>query len=464
MSGASPAAWYALGVPLRARISAIAAAVTLLAAPSALANGRIPASSYIAFSPSDPSFVVARTTFGLLVSKDGGQSWDWVCEPSIGYSGPEDPAIAIFQSNTVVATLAEGLVQTTDRGCSFGFAAAPVPQKFFIDVAVRKTDAKVGYALLSAYANAQDDAGGLLFTTQVWGTGDDGRSWKQAGPDLDPTILGETIDVAESNPARLYVSSIRGSGDAVVASLFVSDDTGATWQERKIPLGKDERAGFIAAVDPKNADRVYVRTTASADLPARLLVTSDAGKTWETKYTSQGAILGFALSDDGQKVWLGGPKDGLQAASTSDFAFTKRSPIQVQCLAIGPDKKLWACSNESTGFTLGQSPDEGTTFTSRLHLHEVRGPLACASGSTAEKCPPLWPGQSAALGVGGGADGGAGGDAAAKPPGSSGGGGGGDDCNCSTPGSGGTSALALLGAAVASVLLGVRRARRARRS
>ncbi|MBL8611182.1 MAG: hypothetical protein JNL38_27815 [Myxococcales bacterium] len=442
------------------RLAAAAFAACLLAAPAASANGRIPASSYIAFSPSDPSFVVARVTFGMLVSRDAGQSWDWVCEQSIGYNGPEDPAIAIFQSNTVVATLASGLVQSPDRGCNFAFAPAPIPQKFFIDVAVRKTDAQVGYALLSAYAGAEDDAGALLFTTQVYRSGDNGGSWAKVGADLDPKILGETIDVAESDPSRLYLSSIRGSGDAVVASLYVSTDAGLAWTERAIPLERGERAAFIAAVDPKVADVLYVRTTASADQGARLLVSRDAGKTWETKFRSQGALLGFALSADGSKVWIGGPKDGLHAASTADFAFAQRHKAQIQCLAVAGDGKLWACSNEASGFTLGLSPDEGASFTSKMHLHEVRGPLACPSGATADKCVPLWGDQKKALGIEPPGDAGANADGGARPPGGGGGGGGGDDCNCSTPGSGGLSA----GVAVCAVFvaLGLARRKRAR--
>lgn len=438
------------------RLGVALAAACLLAAPAAHANGRIPASSYIAFSPSDPSFVVARVTFGMLVSRDAGQSWDWVCEPSIGYNGPEDPAIAIFQSNTIVATLASGLVQSPDRGCNFAFAPAPIPQKFFIDVAVRKTDAQVGYALLSAYAGAEDDAGALLFTTQVYRSGDSGGSWAKVGGDLDPKILGETIDVAESDPSRLYLSSIRGSGDAVVASLYVSTDGGLGWAERSIPLEKGERAAFIAAVDPKVADVLYVRTSASADQGARLLVSRDAGKTWETKFRSQGALLGFALSADGSKVWLGGPKDGLHAAATADLAFAQRAKAQIQCLAVAGDGKLWACSNEASGFTLGVSPDEGASFVSKMHLHEVRGPLACPAGATADKCVPLWGDQKKALGIDPPGDAGAGADGGATPPGG-GAGGGGDDCNCSTPGSGGAGALAAFAATAAVVAGALRR-------
>jgi hypothetical protein len=340
--------------------------------------------------------MVARVTFGVLVSKDAGKTWDWVCETSIGYSGPEDPAYALFGDGTLMGSLADGLSVSHDSACSFS-----LKQKgFFIDVAVPKSSPARGVAFMSGYENSDAD-GGLVFNSQVFESTDNGKSWALRGKRLDGTLLGETIDVTETNPNRLYISAIRGSGATVKGVLLVSDDRGATFTERVIPMqNPDERAPFIAAVDPKNADRLYVRTTAAPDKPARLIVSNDAGKTWSTKFTATGTLLGFALSDDGSTVYVGGPKDGLHQANTTDFAFTKKSQLQVQCLAL-KGAALWACSNEASGFVLGESVDQGQTFTARLHLNQVRGPLACPPGSsTKDKCEPDWPRQARELAIG----------------------------------------------------------------
>ena len=73
-----------------------AAAASILLAPSeAQANGRFPESNAYFFSPSDPNTVILRVTFGLLVSKDRGLTWDHICEPAIGLTGSEDPMFSI---------------------------------------------------------------------------------------------------------------------------------------------------------------------------------------------------------------------------------------------------------------------------------------------------------------------------------------------------------------------------------
>src|SRR5262249_3074143 len=155
------------------------------------------------------------------------------------------------------------------------------------------------------------------------------------------------------DPHRAYVSGIRGAGPNVTAALLVSTDDGAHWSERAIPINPAEETGaYIAAVDPARADRVYIRT--SAQSTGRLLVTDDAGLVYQT--VSTGApILGFALSGDGSRLYVGGKGRGLEEASSTDFVFTRASDIDIECL-LWTNGRLYACSNEkSGGFLLGAS-------------------------------------------------------------------------------------------------------------
>ena len=140
-----------------------------------------------------------------------------------------------------------------------------------------------------------------------------------------------TVDAAPSNPHVIYVTGERsflGSG-----SLFVSIDDAKTWTERPIGLTPSEAGAYIIAIDPKNPDRVYLRTYDAAS--TRLLVTDDGGKTWSTKFSGGKSTDGLAatLSPDGSKIWLGTDFDGLNVASTTDFAFSRISFLQPQCLA-----------------------------------------------------------------------------------------------------------------------------------
>jgi photosystem II stability/assembly factor-like uncharacterized protein len=378
---------------------ALFAALTL-GPKDARANGRLPAASAFAFDPSSANRIYMRTTFGLLVSNDGGQAWDWICDRSVGLNGPEDPTIGVFSDGTIAATMLEGLGVTTDHACTFTLVGGDLASRVFVDLAVRKSAPQSGVAVTSGYANATDDAGNPLFSSQVYVTNDSGRTWAKLGAPLDPTLLVETIDWSDADANRMYISGARGTGTVPTGVLLESDDGGKTWMEHAIDLiAPPERAPFIGALDPKNADVLYVRTGGTVTSPARLLVSKDAGKTWTKVFATTGAMMGLALSEDGTKIFAGGPSDGVFEASTATLAFTKKNDLLAQCLAYRAGE-LWACSDELTSFTAGVSKDDGATFEARLHLREVRGPLACpANTPTAQLCAADWPGQEVMLGI-----------------------------------------------------------------
>lgn len=397
--------------------SAITAALTLglsalfaVAAPDARANGRFPQSNAIFFAPNDPNVVLLRTTFGELLSHDHGETFDWICERSIGLAGADDPMYAITPDGTLVASTFQGLAISHDRACNFAFAGGPVKDLVFIDVTSRPSTPGTIIAFASSYAG-QDDAGAIFFKSTLFETKDEGKTFAQLGTSFDPALIGETVDTTPSDPDRIYVSAVRNVGTpAASGALLTSRDHGATFEENPFALTTGERGAYIAAVDPANADRLYVRTSSGTDLPSRLLLSEDAGKSFRTIFTGTGPLAGFALSADGKRIYVGGPKDGLVAASTTDFQWEKKSTVEVGCLKWNADG-LWACSGEKSGFVLGLSKDEGATFKPLLHFCDIRGPLACAAGSTtnvecalggtgASRTPP-WPSQRAALGCDG---------------------------------------------------------------
>jgi hypothetical protein len=178
--------------------------------------------------------------------------------------------------------------------------------------------------------------------------------------------------------------------------LLVSTNGGTSYTEQAIALdAANESDPYVAAVDPGNADVVYVRTGGGST--SRLLVTTDAAKTFAAKY-SGGAMLGFALSPDGSKVYLGGAVDGLQVASSTDYVFRQTSTVPVQCLRTS-GSTLYVCSDEMTaGFTLGASADDGATIAPALHVANVRGPLACAPSSSTGACAAEWPALQQVIG------------------------------------------------------------------
>lgn len=323
---------------------AAAAAIVALGVGDARANGRFPASSAMIFSPGDDARVIVRTTFGLVVSGDGGASWRWICERAIGFSGPEDPSYVVTRSGAIVAGLFDGLRVSRDGGCSW--SPVKTDASVFVDVTSRADGAVV--ALASSYDRYRD--GGSTYKTQLWVSTDDARTFVPLGPRFDPTLLGETVEVAPSDPSRVYVSAVRGDGATRTGVILVSTDGGATWVERRSVLEAKELAPFIAAVDPKRADRIYVRTSAQPEAPTRLLVSDDAAKSFRSLLGAKGPLLGFALSADGARVSAGGPDDGLYAGSVGDAALAHvvGPPPRIQCLGLRGDV-LWACSGEASG-------------------------------------------------------------------------------------------------------------------
>ncbi len=368
------------------RTMAVAAIAMMLPALPAKANGRFPEASQFVVSPGNPSAWVLRTTFGLVLSRDAGSHWDWACEKAVGYSGLQDPAIAVVSNDTILAGLFTGVSTAPAPWCNWSFAPGGIENKVIIDVSTRPNVPSSAVALTSHYVS-ETEAGSLFFN-QVFETLDHGATWSNLGVSLPSTFISETVEVAKSDPARLYVSGTRLTAAGYAGVLHTSRNSGASWDETLISLSGAEKAPFVSGVDPKNADIVYLRT--SGDVNNRLLISTDGGRTLRDAYRSEGPLRGFALSSDGATVFVGGPKDGLLTATRDNLQFQKVRDLEVQCLTwLGTD--LFACSSEASGFELGVSSDQGKTFTTKLHFSDIRGPIACDADASSQACAADWP-------------------------------------------------------------------------
>lgn len=446
----------------------VAISLAALALPAtARANGRFPEANQLVFSPNDPNHVVLRVTFGLLVSRDRGATWNWICEQAIGFNGVEDPMYAVTPSKRMLGTTFQGLARTGDQGCSWSYVDGPLAENVFIDLTTRPTDPTNILTFASSYDH-QDDAGVTFFRSRLFETKDEGQTFTELDAGLDSTLLGYTVDYAATDEDRVYISAVRDPGNSPRGFLLTSRDKGLTYTEIEVPLTPVELALYIAAVDPTNADRVYLRTFSRPDKPTRLLVSEDGGATVREILTAEGPLQGFALSRDGTKIFAGGPRisivtspdkppetklNGLYVANVTDFAFTRVSTIDIHCLSL-QDDGLWACSNVTNGgFVLGISQDEGKSFTPKMNFCDVKGPLDCPPGTpVTDICAPAWSSQRVFLGCEA-ADAGPLPVTPAEEPSS------GCDCRAGAPASPWAASLAALATAIGVVLRRTRRRR-----
>lgn len=323
-----------------------------------------------------------RSNFGLLITHDHGQHWDWVCEAGLGYQNIE-PAIAVLGDGTTIAALPTGIARG-DSECAFRMAGGI--EGYVADVA-----RVAGGPANAAVAVSVDIDEGV---SQVWRSLDAGQSWSRSGSALTE-LNATTLDVAGDAPNTLYVSGVSQS-DTVTGVLARSMDEGRTWTRWDIPGVNKVNAPYIAAVAPSDPATVYVRLSGT---PGKLLVSRDGGEHWAGVLDFAGPLDGFALSPDGRFALASGRADGVWRAQTSELAFERVSCTKLRCLswtAAG----LFACADEyQAGFLVGQSSDLGDSFEPLLHLSCVRGPLACSSGSpVAQACDATWPAQSEVLG------------------------------------------------------------------
>ena len=363
------------------RICAAAAGATLflLAGPT-LANGRFPTANQGLVDPGDPSHLLLRVTYGLVQSFDAGKTWSWTCEQALGTAGSNlDPSVVVTRGGAIVAGLFQGLNISRDRGCSWDLSRGILEGRYVIDLTIERPDNARIVALVSS---ARGDASSLTLAE----SSDDAQSWAALGTSPANDFLGVTVDVAPSRHERIYLSG--RSGPSAEPAFVRSDDRGQTWISGTVPIPPSSTP-YIAAIDPNDPNRVYVRTQ-DATSGDELMVTSDAGDTWNHVFRAQ-SLQGFALSPDGRQVAAGGLKDGLSIASSDDYVFAKVSSAQIECLTwLAPG--LYACGRWWTdGFTLGLTHDRGATFESLYRLPDL-GVQQCPPNTTAGRiCASVWP-------------------------------------------------------------------------
>ena len=350
----------------------------LLLSGAATANGAFPSVSQLVSDPADPDHLVLRSTFGLLVTRDRGQTWDWLCEAGLGYQNVQPP-MAVLPGGVILLAVPNGISRSDPSGCDFTLASGPDAAVFDLARVPTEADGAVAVSLSGT-------------TAQLWRTHDAGVTFTALGDPISGFIPA-TVDVAPSDGNVIYVSGLAGTQ----GSLLRSSDGGLSYDTFPVPNTTTAHRPYIAAVDPNDPDVVYVRLDGE---PSDLEVTHDGGKTFASPLTTEVPALGLALSPDGQTVIASNSFDGTFRADAATLTFEKVACQGPSCLSY-TDSGLFGCGDQRVdGFVVGRSDDRGKSFERVVDLTCIRGPAACGSDtSIGQLCPDAWPPIQAQIGA-----------------------------------------------------------------
>lgn len=427
--------------------------VALLAFASlAHANGRPPGTSTIQFRRGHDADVVGGMTFGLVISHDGGTTWQWMCEKAIGYGGTYDPHYVYTASGALFATTFDGL-KVNRSTCVFD---ATMLGTKFVSAVTQGPDGAI-------YAAVSDPTDAAIYKST-----DDGMTFSAVASPGMINDWWETIAVAPSDPNRVYLSGYRFDAMAGrVFTLFRSDNGGSTFSP--LPVAEftttSTSAIDIAGISATNPDVVFARVTfVTGNVSDAIYRSSDGGQTFSKVFEVADSLNSFVVRGNGDIV-AGTPTLGFFRSTDGGMTFppiTATPVIHSSCLAESAAGVLWSCAQNFGSEAMGMAASsDALTWTSKLRYQDIQQPVACAPGTDQfDTCQSMiWCTLSAQLGItsqvvscGALADGKPPADAAANPPAKSG-------CCDAGPGAPG----AALGGIAIWLVLSQRRSRRSPR-
>lgn len=381
----------------------VAAALAALATAAlggdgdAEANGRPPSTVSIASRRNGRDLLVA-TTFGVLLSKDDGCSFQWLCEQSIGYGGTFDPKYAIGDDGTIYATTFEGLRVSRDGGCTFATATEGLPASdpgaldgIWVDAIDLAPDGDVWLA--TAESGRYND---------VYRSRDAARTFQPMGLH-SAAIWWKSVKISRKDPQRIYVTGYQIAGSAPgggqmppTAHLRRSDDGGATW--RAMALGGVALAAtpviHVMAIDPQDPDVLYLRSTAAVPPSGdKLYRSEDGGATWAEVVSLPEAILGVSAHPGSVLVaaGVGGAYESKDGGKT--FAAVAGAP-NLACIDERGDGSILACgANWEPDFFAAASSRDGRQWQKLVRFADMTGPLSCPDGTVQrDTCElSMWP-------------------------------------------------------------------------
>jgi photosystem II stability/assembly factor-like uncharacterized protein len=338
-------------------------------APAASANGAFPDSQTVLTPADRPQQILLVTNFGLVISEDGGQSWQWSCEREANAFG------FLYQLGApprrrLYAVANDRLAFSDDGSCGWQTGGGAVADRVVIDFFPDPADADRVLAI--AYGG-----GGYA----VYPSGDGGATF--AAP-LYQAAAGDGIggvEIARADPRIIYLAMTTIEGTR--PKLARSGDAGATWTVRALEPMVGAAIARIIAVDPQDPEVVLLRLLGTDG--EAIALTRDGGATVTRTLSIPGSFTSYAELPSGVRL-LGAMDD----ANTTPALFRSRdggatfetvpSPPRIRALAERAGVVYAATDNFGDGYALGASSDEGTTWRGVMSYGQVQAIIPCLRG------------------------------------------------------------------------------------
>ena len=353
------------------------------------ANGAFPDSDAVLLPADRPQQIILATNFGLIISDDGGTTWQWTCErpeTAMGalYTLGAPPHDRLYSLSPDV-----GLAMSSDGSCSWtrsgGVLADDIASDYFPD--------PVDPARVLAIATPPGDGG--LPAAAVFVSDDGGASFGATPIYAAPTgasLLG--VEIARADTRVIYLSlSTAGSQPRLVRSR----DGGASWTELDAEPALGTSAVRIIAIDRVDPDVVYLRVMDAGS--ERLAIARDGGATITTPVTiAGGRLTAFARLASGTILIAGQTTAGVDGGQPAGVGWrsidggatfqdwTPPGAPRLRAFGERAGKLYLGGSNYTDGWALATSDDEGATLQPIASYAQVGAVKPCVAATCQDSC------------------------------------------------------------------------------
>ena len=364
----------------------LALAAVAASARRADAHGRVPAMMALSQRPGTPEAIVAGTTFGAVITSDGGATWRWICEEAIGYEGMRFESRVSWTSDGALLAVGagSGLRVSQDLGCTWDDAGG-VEGMGVSDLLIVEPPAAPAprlWATTSRYeaenAVLVSSDGGLTFTRTSL---------------VREKLFFSSIRALPADPRRLRAAA--WWFEPPQAWLFASDDGGETWRERR--LAATDEPLYVLAASAADPDRLWLRTNGPDS--NRVLRADAEGNAATVVLEVPAEIRGLVESPDGRRVWVATDRAVYLSEDSGQRFEPLPRPTAHACIAPRGDQVMACGSVFQDGFSAATTDDGGRTWRPLLDFRRIQGAIRCPSRSAGAICESFFPALAVQIGA-----------------------------------------------------------------